>query len=268
MQRVDIYPAAVVGRETSASHVGGLLGDEAYSTVKSKASELSLFFDCLVSDYDEDIRSRDSELNAAKEANAFLQSRLDELAEQNEVLERDALSVQKVKKDYDDKLTKLKPRCTKAEGEVVQLNGELSSASDLQRSRIGEVVAKARDEMARGFAERTSEVVGLLVEIGGRGQNDMLNLVEIDAKLEFIALLQGSEPPDLPTEVKALRERRHPIYDAYDVFADLLASVHRVLEIPEVSAGAVEASVAVDDDVEVTDEDDLNVTEDDEDAGD
>ncbi|KFK23140.1 hypothetical protein AALP_AAs49767U000200 [Arabis alpina] len=80
---------------------------------------------------------------------------------------------------------------------------------------------------------------------------DSRKLAEIDANLEFIGLLQGSEPPDLLTEVKALRERRNLIYDAHDVFADLLASVRRVLEIPEVSAGAAEASVVVDDNVEL-----------------
>ncbi|KFK24568.1 hypothetical protein AALP_AAs61185U000200 [Arabis alpina] len=187
-QRVDTFPAAVVGRETSASRDGGLLRDEAYSVVMSKASELSLFFDRLVSDYDEDVRSRDNELGAAKEANAVLQSRLNETVERNEALEHDALALQKVKKDYDDKLAKLKLRCTKAEGEAVQ--------------------------------------------------------------------------------VKALRGRRHPIYDAHDVFADLLASVRRVLEIPVCFAGVAEASVAVDDDVDVSDEDDVEATDDDEDAED
>ncbi|KFK39602.1 hypothetical protein AALP_AA3G265400 [Arabis alpina] len=39
-QRVDSFPAAVVGRETSASRVGGVLRDEAYSVVTSKASEV------------------------------------------------------------------------------------------------------------------------------------------------------------------------------------------------------------------------------------
>ncbi|KFK28839.1 hypothetical protein AALP_AA7G055600 [Arabis alpina] len=274
-QRVDTYHAAVVGRETLASHVGGLLHDEAYSA-------LSLFFDRQVSDYDEDVGSTDSKLGTAKEANAVLQSRLDEFAERNEVLERGALSLQKVKKDYDDKLAKLKLRCTKPEGEVVQLRGELSSTSDLQRSRIDDVIAEAKDEMARGFAEQASEVVGVLAEIGRKAQNDMLNLAEIDANLEFIGLLQGSEPPDLPTEVKALHEWRHPIYDAHDVFVDLLAIVRRVLDIHVVSAGAAEASVPVDDevsdkddvevtdndDVEVSDEDDVEVPDDDEDAED
>ncbi|KFK40996.1 hypothetical protein AALP_AA2G071900 [Arabis alpina] len=171
-QRVDTYPAAVVGRETSVSRVGGVLRDEAYSPVKSKASELSFFLDRLDGDYDEDVCSKDSELSAAKEANAAL---------------------------------------------------------------IDDAVVEARDEMARGFAGRASE---------------------------------GWEPPDLPMEVKALYGQRHPIYDAHDVFADLLASVRRVLEIPVVSAGAAEASVAVDDDVEVSDEDDVKVTDDDEDAED
>ncbi|KFK29503.1 hypothetical protein AALP_AA7G142900 [Arabis alpina] len=175
-QRVDTYPAAVVGRETSASHVvapfvGGLIRDEAYSAVKSKASE-----------------------------------------------------------------------CT----------------------RIGEAVTEATDEIDHGFGRRTSEVVGLLAEIGGKFQNDMLDLAEIDANLEFIGLLQGSEPRDLPIEVKALRERRHPIYDARDVFADLLASVRRVLKIHVVSVGAAEATVAVDvdDDVKVSDDDDVEATDD------
>ncbi|KFK22573.1 hypothetical protein AALP_AAs58988U000100 [Arabis alpina] len=117
------------------------------------SGELSLFFDRLVSNYDEDVRSRDNELGAAKEANAVLQSSLDETVERNEALERDALALQKVKKNYDDKLANLKLRCPKTEGEVVQLRGELSSASDLQRSRTDDAVAEARDEMARSFAE-------------------------------------------------------------------------------------------------------------------
>ncbi|KFK32350.1 hypothetical protein AALP_AA6G230200 [Arabis alpina] len=267
-QRVDAFPAAAVGGEASASRVGGLLRDKAYSVVKSRYSELSLLFDRLVGDYDEDVRSRGSELSAAKEANAALQSRLDETVEQNEALERDALALQKIKKDYDDKLAKLKLRCTKAEGEAVQLRGELSSASDLQRSRIDDAIAEVRDEMTRSLAERTSEVAGLLAEIGGKAQNDMLNLTEIGVNLEFIGLLQGSEPPDLLTEVKALCGRRHPIYDAHDVYADLLASVRRALEIHVVSAGTGEASVAVDDDVEVSDEDDVEAIDDDENAED
>ncbi|KFK28885.1 hypothetical protein AALP_AA7G060400 [Arabis alpina] len=166
--KVDTFPASVVGRDTSASRVGGMLRDEAFSAVKSKASELSLFFDRLVSNYDEDVRFRDSELGAAKEANAVHQLRLDETVERNEVFERDALALQKVKKDYDDKLVKLKFRCTKAKGEVIQLRGEVNSARDLQRSRIDDAVAEARDEMTRSFAERTREVVGSLGEIGGK----------------------------------------------------------------------------------------------------
>ncbi|KFK32458.1 hypothetical protein AALP_AA6G244400 [Arabis alpina] len=76
-QRLDTYPGAVVDRETSASHVvappvGGLLHGESYSAVKSKASELSLFFDRLVGDYDQDVCCRDSELRMAKEAKAVL----------------------------------------------------------------------------------------------------------------------------------------------------------------------------------------------------
>ncbi|KFK23765.1 hypothetical protein AALP_AAs48615U000400 [Arabis alpina] len=213
-QRADAYPAAAVGGEASASGGDGLLRDEAYSVVKSRYSELSLLFDRLVGDYDEDVRSRGSELSAANEANAALQSRLNEIVERNEALERDVLALQR-------------------------------------RSRIDDAVAEAKDEMTRSFAKRTSEVAGLLAEIGGKVQNDMLNLTEIDANLEFIGLLQGSDQPDLPTEVKTLCPRRHPIYDAHDVFADLLASVRRVLEIPTVPAGAVDASAAVDDDVEV-----------------
>ncbi|KFK22607.1 hypothetical protein AALP_AAs50814U000200 [Arabis alpina] len=149
--------SAVVGREISASHVGGLLRDEAYSAVNSKASELSLFFDRLVGDYDEDVCSRDSELGAAKEANAAVQSRLVELAERNEVLERDVLFVQKVKKNYDHKLTKLK-------------------------LRIDDAIVEARDEMARGFAERTSEVAGLLAEIGGKASVVVDEDVEVTDK--------------------------------------------------------------------------------------
>ncbi|KFK33155.1 hypothetical protein AALP_AA6G337800 [Arabis alpina] len=162
---------------------------------------------------------QDSELGAAKEANAVLQSRLDEFAERNEVLERDALALQKVKKDYDDKLTKLKLRYTKAEGEVIQLRGELSSTSGLQHSRIDDAVVEARDEMARGFAEKTSEIAGLRHCASGVIQSTMLTTCS-------------------------------RIY------------------LPVVSAGAVEASVAVDDDVEVLDEDDVEVIDDDEDVED
>ncbi|KFK24332.1 hypothetical protein AALP_AAs60350U000100 [Arabis alpina] len=223
-QRADAFPAAAVSGEASASGGDVLLSDKAYS--------LSLLFDRLVLDYDEDVCSKGSELSAAKEANAALQSRLDEIVERNEALERDALALHKVKKDYEDKLSKLKSRCAKAEGETVWLRGELSSASDLQRSRIDAAIAEARDEMTRSFMERTSEVAGLIAEIGGKVQIDMLTLTEIDADLEFIGLLQGSDPPDLLTEVKTLHQRRHPIYDAHDVFADLLASVRRVFEIP------------------------------------
>ncbi|KFK40798.1 hypothetical protein AALP_AA2G042400 [Arabis alpina] len=193
-QRVDAFPAAAVGREASASGGNGLLRDEAYSVVKSRYSELSLLFDRLVGDYDKDVRSRGSELYAAKEANAAIQSRLDETVERNEALEHDALALHR-------------------------------------RSRIDAAVAEARDEMTRSFAERISE---------------------------------GSDPPDLPPEVKTLRERRHRIYDAHDVFADFLASVRRVLEIIVVPAGVTETSAAVDDDVEMSDEDDVEATDDDE----
>ncbi|KFK39828.1 hypothetical protein AALP_AA3G293400 [Arabis alpina] len=253
-QRTDAFPAAAVGGVASASGGDELLRAEAYSVVKSRYSELSLLFDRLVGDYDEDVRSRGSELSAAKEANAALQSKVSEIVERNEALERDALALQRVKKDYEDKLSNLKSRCAKAEGETVRLRGELSFASDLQRSRIDAAVAEARDEMTRSFVERTSEVAGLLAEIGGKAQNDMLNLTEIDANLEFIGLLQGSDPPYLPTEVETLRQRHQPIYDAHDVFADLLTSVRRVLEIPTAPAGAV------DDDVELSDEDDVEAT--------
>ncbi|KFK22374.1 hypothetical protein AALP_AAs62195U000100 [Arabis alpina] len=250
-QRADAFPAAAVGGEASPLGGDGLLRAEAYAIVKSRYSELSLLFDRLVGDYDEDVRSRGSDLSAAKEANAALQSRLNETVERNDALERDALALQRVKKDYEDKLSKLKSRCAKPEGETVRLRGELSSAGDLQRTRIDAAVAETRDEMTRNFVARTSEVAGLLAEIGGKTQNDMLNLTEIDANLEFIGLLQGSDPPDLPSEIETLRQRRQLIYDAHDVFAYLLASARRVLEIPTAPAGAV------DDDVELSDEDDV-----------
>ncbi|KFK41867.1 hypothetical protein AALP_AA2G181300 [Arabis alpina] len=233
-----------------------------------RLSALSVLFDCLVRDYDEDVCSRGRELSAAKEANAVIQSRLDETVERNEALEHDAFALHRVKKDYEDRLAKLKSRCAKAEGETVRLKGELCSASDLQRSRIDAAVAEVRDEMTSSFAEWTSEAAELLAEIGGKAQNDMLNLTEVDANLEFIGLLQGSDPPDLPTEVKMLRKRRLPIYDAHDVFADLLASVRRVLEIPVFPAGAAEASAPMDDDAEVSGKDDVDATDDDEGAED
>ncbi|KFK23071.1 hypothetical protein AALP_AAs39759U000100 [Arabis alpina] len=231
-QRADAFPAAAVGGEASPSGGDGLLRAEAYAVVKSRYSELSLLFDRLVGDYDEDVRSRGSELSAAKEANAALQSRLNETVERNDALERDALALQRIKKDYEDKLLKL---C-------------------VARTRIDAAVAETTDEMTRSFVVRTSEVAGLLAEIGGKAQNDMFNLTEIDANLEFIGLLQGSDPPDLPSEIKTLRLRRQPIYDAHDAFADLLPSARRVLEIPTAPAGVV------DDDVELSDEDDVEAT--------
>ncbi|KFK24349.1 hypothetical protein AALP_AAs59243U000100, partial [Arabis alpina] len=82
-QRADAFPAAAIGGEVSAGGGDGLLRAEAYSVVKSRYSELSLLFDHLVGDYDEDVRSRGSELSAAKEANAALQSRLNETVERN-----------------------------------------------------------------------------------------------------------------------------------------------------------------------------------------
>ncbi|KFK29326.1 hypothetical protein AALP_AA7G118900 [Arabis alpina] len=109
--------------------------------------------------------------------------------------------------------------------------------------------------MARVFKGRVSEVAELLVKIGGKAQTNIMNLVKIQVNLEFIGLLQGSEPPDLPTETKKLRRRRIPIYDACNVFGDLLASVRMVLEIPEVSTSDVEADVADGDDAEVGDDD-------------
>ncbi|KFK26567.1 hypothetical protein AALP_AA8G265600 [Arabis alpina] len=63
----------------------------------------------------------DSELSVAKEANAVLQSRLEELTEQKWVLDRDVFSMQKIKKDCDAKLAKLKSRCTKNEDEIALL---------------------------------------------------------------------------------------------------------------------------------------------------
>ncbi|KFK22433.1 hypothetical protein AALP_AAs46422U000100 [Arabis alpina] len=197
---VDTSPAAVVDREASANDVAsplvsGLFRDEAYAVTKSKPSELSLLFDRLVGDYDED----------------------------------------KIKKGFDAKLAKLKLKCSKGDDEIASLKTLLSSASDLQSSRIGKTVAAARGEMTCGFAWRVSEVVGLLAEIGGKVQNNMLNFAEIDANLEFIGLLRGSSPPDLPIEIKALHERRRPIYNARDMFRELLDRVRELLKIPEVS---------------------------------
>ncbi|KFK23470.1 hypothetical protein AALP_AAs68695U000300 [Arabis alpina] len=224
-QKVDAFLVAAVSGEASANDGDGLLRDEAYSVVKNRFSELSLLFDRLVEDYDEDVRPRGSELSVGNETNAALQWRLDETVERNEALERDALALHK-------------------------------------RSRIDDAVAEVRDEMTCNFTERTSEAARLLAEIGGKFQNDMLNLTEIDMNLELIGLLQGSDPPDLPTEAKALRKRRRPIYDAHDVFINLLASVRRVLEITTVPLGVAETSAAVDDDIEVSDEDDVEATDD------
>ncbi|KFK27252.1 hypothetical protein AALP_AA8G357600 [Arabis alpina] len=240
-RRVDTSPAAIADREASASGIALPL--------------LSFLFDGLVGDYDEDVRFRESELRVAKVANAALQSRLDELTERNLVVEHDASSVQKIRKDYDAKLAKLNLKCSKGDEEIASLKTLLSSASDLQSSRIGEAVAASRGEMIRGFAGRVSEVVGLLVEIGGKVQNNMLNLAEIDANLEFIGLLRGSSPPDLQLEIRALHERHRLIYDAQAVFRELLDRVREILKIPKVSA-ADEVDDAVDDEAfdEVDDE--------------
>ncbi|KFK32040.1 hypothetical protein AALP_AA6G192500 [Arabis alpina] len=137
----------------------------------------------------------------------------------------------------------------RAEDEIASLKTQLSSISDLQSTRIGEAVAAARDEMAHGLAGRVSMVAELLTEIGGKPENSMLNLAEIQANLEFIGLLRGPEPPDLPTEIEALCERRRLIYDARDVFGDLFDRVREVLEIPEVSVTVV-GTVVHDDEVD------------------
>ncbi|KFK28842.1 hypothetical protein AALP_AA7G055800 [Arabis alpina] len=141
-QRVDTSLAAVVDREASVSGVAlplvsGLLRDEAYAAMKSKAS--------------------------------------------------------KIKKDCDARLAKLKLKCSKGDEDIASLKTLLSSASDLQSSRIGEAVAAARGEMTRGFAGRVSEVAGLLAEIGEKVLNNMLNLAEIDAKLEVQEVLEIPE---------------------------------------------------------------------------
>ncbi|KFK40842.1 hypothetical protein AALP_AA2G048800 [Arabis alpina] len=208
-QRVDTHLGVVVEREVSASRVAappasGMFRDEAYVETKSKASVLSLLFDRLVGDYDEDVCLRDNKLCVAKEANGVLQSRLDELTEQNLVLERDAFSGQKIKKDYDTKLAKLQSRCTKGDEEIASLKTQLSSAGDLQSVRISKAVTEARDEMTGGFSGQLSEVARLLAEISGKVPNNMLNLAKIKANLEFTGLHHVSEPPNLPTEIEAL----------------------------------------------------------------
>ncbi|KFK27178.1 hypothetical protein AALP_AA8G346100 [Arabis alpina] len=238
-QRVDAFPAAAAGGEASVSSGGGLLRDEAYSVVKSRYSEMF-----------------------APGVTSLVRPRRP-MTPYSRGWTR-SWSGTKF-------LSVMLSLCRGSRGTMMiswrsssrgRLRGELSCASDLQCSRINAAVAEARDKMTRSFAERTSEVAGLLAEIGGKVQNDMLNLTEIDANLEFIGLLQGLDPPDHLTEVKTLRGWRHPIYDAYDVFADLFASVRRVLEIPVVPAGAAETTAAVDDDVEVSDEEDVEATDD------
>ncbi|KFK22870.1 hypothetical protein AALP_AAs73797U000100 [Arabis alpina] len=236
-QKVDTSPAAGAARAAPASRdaatsvplplVSGLLRGEAYAATKSKTCELFLHLDRLVGDYDEDVRSIDSELCEAGEANAALQSRLDVLVERNG-----------------------------DEDEIALLKSQLTSASDLQNTRVDEAVARAKDEMTHSLEGRVSEVVGLLAEIGGKAQTNMLDLAEFNANLEFIELLQGSKPPDLPTEVKALHHREVSIYEVRDVFADFLTRVRRVLEIPEVSAATVEVVAADEDDDEVDDDED------------
>ncbi|KFK34362.1 hypothetical protein AALP_AA5G135600 [Arabis alpina] len=176
-QRVDTHPGVVVEREVSVSRVAA---PSASGLLRDEAYAAT--------------KSKASEGNY------------------NEMF----VSEIKIKKDCDAKLAKLMSRCTKGEDEIALLKTQLSSASDLQSTRISEVVAEAKVEMACGFAGRVSK---------------------------------GLEPPDLPTEIKALRERRRPIYDAHNVFGDLLDSVRDVLEIPEVSATDVEM-VADDDEVD------------------
>ncbi|KFK43962.1 hypothetical protein AALP_AA1G196900 [Arabis alpina] len=186
-ERVDTYPKAVIERAASASHeaaslVSGLLRDEAYAAMKSKASELSILLDRLVGDYDED----------------------------------------KSKKEYDTKLAKLNSRYTKGEDEIDLLRSQLSSASDLQITRIDGAIDGARGEVA-----------GLLAEMGGKAKTDMLDLAEIDTNLKLIKLLQG--PVRRVLEI-------HEV-SAADVEADAAAD------------DDVEADAADDNDVEVGDDD-------------
>ncbi|KFK28846.1 hypothetical protein AALP_AA7G056100 [Arabis alpina] len=106
-QRVDTYPAAIVEREASASRV-------ATPSVSGLLRDEAYVA---------------TKSKASERANAVLQLRLDEFTEQNRVL--------------DTKLVKLKSRCTKGEDEIALMRKQLSSASDLQSTRIGEVVAEA-----------------------------------------------------------------------------------------------------------------------------
>ncbi|KFK23315.1 hypothetical protein AALP_AAs74635U000300 [Arabis alpina] len=55
------------------------------------------------------------------------------------------------KKEWDAKLVKLRSRYAKEEDEIALLKSHLSSASDLQNTRVDEAVAGARDEISRRF---------------------------------------------------------------------------------------------------------------------
>ncbi|KFK25809.1 hypothetical protein AALP_AA8G163800 [Arabis alpina] len=96
-QRVNTSPAAIVERSASASR--GAATSVLLSSKPLDLAALFLYLDRLIGYYDEDVRSRDCELCEAREVNAALQFRLDVLVERNGVLESDALSVKRSKKD-------------------------------------------------------------------------------------------------------------------------------------------------------------------------
>ncbi|KFK32076.1 hypothetical protein AALP_AA6G196400 [Arabis alpina] len=116
--------------------------------------------------------------------------------------------------DYDDDLCK----------KVVELRESQGTNASLE-------------EMTRDFEERLSRVAVLLAQLGGKAKEDMMDLAEVDANLEFIKLLQGKKVPKLEDEVKRLKGQQDGIYDAWDVFKELLADVKEVLGILDV-AGA------------------------------
>ncbi|KFK26020.1 hypothetical protein AALP_AA8G193100 [Arabis alpina] len=65
-----------------------------------------------------------------------------------------------------------------------------------------------------------SRVAELLAKLGGKAKEDMLDLVEIDANLKFIKVLEGKKVPKLEDEVNRLRGQQDEIYEGHNVFRE------------------------------------------------
>ncbi|KFK35624.1 hypothetical protein AALP_AA4G015400 [Arabis alpina] len=152
--------------------------------------------------------------------------RLYELVERNKVLEEEV----KNKKDLDAKVERLELDHAKDKEMIAKLKRRLASAD----TRAVEAVDTVREEVTRGFGGRVSRDAMLLLRLGGNAKEDMLDLAEVDANLEFIKDIWMKKVTNLKVKVERLEGLQAEIYDAWDVFKELLDEVLEVLGIPDV----------------------------------